>query len=746
MTTRPTTRRKTVAAVAMLLVTFSLGVAGAVFVAHPASASSPVPTTSSASSPATTTSSTCTTTTTPTTTSTFGVDPNSPAAHFFVFNGTVNAASDHEILGSSAFPNYTTGAVDNYYSMAKSHVDNSPFAEGTASPFDTGPAGQTAAAGNTQQPQYADARQPGDTCHATYGSQGGPYAVADAGDYNATAGASEGSNEFAVPEGFDSRLRVALAAWKAKWLGPVGGESKAPAVTIPAATIPTPTATVTTPTATIPTPTATPPLQVPPAAVPSAPATPDATVLSRTLSASPSASGASESLLESSTLSILDPKLGALVTSGESSLGRVSIGDGQIVLKGIHVSAKITNDGATSTPPYTTDVTVGAASIAGVPVTIDQDGVHLVTQHQSLPYQQAGDALNNALKQAGIQLFIVTPEVTSCGQTGGTGTGTTTTTTTTTTTSSDQSGMENPNSCDQTGTTTTCGQTGTGTGTTTTTTTTSSDQSGMENPNSCDQTGMTTTCGQTGTGTGTGTTATTTTTPALTPSSTTTTTTTMSSDQPGTGATPNSCAGTGMTPTTSSCGQTSTGTGATTTPSDPMGMAPGTGNSGEETVTATGVHVVFTQPVGQSGVPAQFAEHILGEVFVDSLAVPAGPPPKLDLSSPSSSLSPACGGHKSRTTKSGGRASAAGGSSSTGGLSSPAGASNSSGSGSLPSSASTFGSTSQPTGSSTGTSLPASIVSALRKPLWLLLAYLLWQVLVIGTGASLWNWRREEAP
>ena len=74
----------------------------------------------------------------------------------------MNAASDHEIVGSSAFPNYTTGAVDNYYSMAHAHVDNSPFAEGTASPADTGPVGQTAAAGNTQQPQYADARWPGD--------------------------------------------------------------------------------------------------------------------------------------------------------------------------------------------------------------------------------------------------------------------------------------------------------------------------------------------------------------------------------------------------------------------------------------------------------------------------------------------------------------------------------------------------------------------------------------------------------
>jgi hypothetical protein len=29
--------------------------------------------------------------------------------------------------------------------------------------------------------------------------------------------------------------------------------------------------------------------------------------------------------------------------------------------------------------------------------------------------------------------------------------------------------------------------------------------------------------------------------------------------------------------------------------------------------------------------------------------------------------------------------------------------------------------------------------------MWLLLAYLLWQALVIATGASLWSWRKGEA-
>src|SRR3954451_23107038 len=137
-----------------MVVTFSLGMTVAVLVAGSASAAQPKTTKKATTTTAakTTTTRALTTTTEADTTTT-----ETPGDRFLVINGTVNAASDHEIIGSSAFPNFTTGAVDNYYAMAHSHVDNSPFAEGTASPADTGPIGQTAAAGNTQQPQYADA-------------------------------------------------------------------------------------------------------------------------------------------------------------------------------------------------------------------------------------------------------------------------------------------------------------------------------------------------------------------------------------------------------------------------------------------------------------------------------------------------------------------------------------------------------------------------------------------------------------
>jgi hypothetical protein len=153
---------------------------------------------------------------------------------------------------------------------------------------------------------------------------------------------------------------------------------------------------------------------------------------------------------------------------------------------------------------------------------------------------------------------------------------------------------------------------------------------------------------------------------------------------------------------------------------------------------------MFTQPVNQSGVPAQFVEHILGEVFVDSLAVPAGKPAALgpaSSSSASSSSASACGGGRSSKTTSGGGAAVSGGGAAVGG-GGLVGGSTASGSGSP--SGSAFGSSSQPGSGSAGNSLPAAFAAVLRKPLWLLLAYLIWQGLVIGTGASLWSWRRGE--
>jgi hypothetical protein len=694
-----------------------------VFVSGPASASS---TTSSSSTPSlplppSTTTSASTTPTSPMTTTEQPLGPEAKAAaRYFVINGTVDAASDHEIVGSSAFPNYSKGAVDNYYSMAHTHVDNSPFAEATASPFDTGPIGQTAAAGNFQQPQYADARWPGNAGKATYGTQGQPYATADASDYKAEAESSlassglsgpgpGGPSQIATPKGFDGSLQQALAAWQAKWEVPLGLKAPTPpAVKTPRPTVTTPAATVPAPSPPVggvppvpPVPPVTvPSVTVPPVPVPSA-GVPQSATPSRSLSAAP-ADGVSQ--LESSTLTSLDPKTAALVTTGESSLGRVSLGGGQIVLEHIHVSASITNDG---TPTYKVAVSVGAATIGGVPVTIDEDGVHVSGQGQGLPYKQASDALNGALKQAGIQLFLVSPEITKCDQGGGSQLGTpspsgdtgqtTTTTSSTTTNSSGDTGTNTPTS--------------------------SCDQGGPATDNSASQVPGTTTptspSGQPGT----------------------TTTTKSSGGQQGATTTTKNSGRQATTTTKSSGGQpgtttTTTTPTSTTTSSGETGTAPDTTSAPEETITATGVHLVFTQPVQQSGVPAQNVEHILGEVSIDSLAARAGKLPKLNL----------FGG---KTKKTSGKVSKGGGVSSAGGssLSSSPSGSTSPSSSSQPTSG-FAGSGSQPTSGSTGTapqSFVARLASALRKPMWLLLAYLLWQTLVIATGASLWTWQRGGA-
>lgn len=170
------------------------------------------------------------------------------------------------------------------------------------------------------------------------------------------------------------------------------------------------------------------------------------------------------------------------------------------------------------------------------------------------------------------------------------------------------------------------------------------------------------------------------------------------------------------------------------------------------TITATGLHVVFTQPAGApAGVPAQNSEHILGEVFLDSLAVPGVPfsAGSLDLNLNSNSSSPSspssgssCLGGIAGGKKSGGVA--AGGL--TAGGSNAAGSLASSGSGL----GSGYGSTSQPGSGSSAGPLGAAlgqVASWVRhKPTWLLLSYLVWQALALAAAASLWKWQGEGAP
>jgi hypothetical protein len=187
-----------------------------------------------------------------------------------------------------------------------------------------------------------------------------------------------------------------------------------------------------------------------------------------------------------------------------------------------------------------------------------------------------------------------------------------------------------------------------------------------------------------------------------------------------------------------------------------MGTASDGTDSSELRITATGVHVVFTQPVDQAGVPAQYVQHILGEVSLDSLAVPAGPAPNLNLDLNSSPCG-VKGAHAVKTKISGGSSKAgggaAGGGSSAAGGSTPssslAGTRTASASTASPGATSSLTGESQPASSATGSvgqASPTGLVSVLRKkPLWLLLAFLVWQALMISTGVTLWKWRGRGA-
>src|SRR5438309_1116220 len=85
----------------------------------------------------------------------------------------------HSLAASNAFPNFRTGAVDNSYPLATSHLDVAAT-QATASVADSGPLGATAAgqANGAQQPQSATASYPGQDKASL--SQGGSVAEAQA--------------------------------------------------------------------------------------------------------------------------------------------------------------------------------------------------------------------------------------------------------------------------------------------------------------------------------------------------------------------------------------------------------------------------------------------------------------------------------------------------------------------------------------------------------------------------------------
>jgi hypothetical protein len=157
-------------------------------------------------------------------------------------------------------------------------------------------------------------------------------------------------------------------------------------------------------------------------------------------------------------------------------------------------------------------------------------------------------------------------------------------------------------------------------------------------------------------------------------------------------------------------------------------------SSSQETVTATAATVTIDQP----GPPQQTVRHNLGNVFVDNLAVPsaAAAAPALDA------------GDTSGAGLTAGSGSAGGLSSSVGDVSGGFGSSGASapstGLASAPGSAPSASPAAQ--ASSDANLNAATLAGQHVKPTWLLVMYLIWQVLMLGTTATVWWWRSTPRP
>ena len=294
-----------------------------------------------------------------------------------VVNGTANVGADHLRAGSDAFPNFSSGAFDNYYPLAHAHVDGSPSSEAAASPADTGPVGQFAASMvPLRQPQYAVAKYPGSKGPVTFGSPGGLYATASASPVGSSAlGAfvSAGgapsvplpaaapvagpiAGPVAGPASGPSQLKALLVAWRAQFL------TAADAARYPLV---------------------------------AAPSTPDG--------------------IETGTANAVtgfDPTTGALVVTGDAHLPAASFAGGTVKVSNVHVHVSVSNDG--TAPTHQIAIDVGSASVGGVPVTIGRGGVavaSVVVPGLGQTTDQADAALNGALAQAGYRMRTIAPTI-----------------------------------------------------------------------------------------------------------------------------------------------------------------------------------------------------------------------------------------------------------------------------------------------------------------------------------------------
>ena len=279
------------------------------------------------------------------------------AATFDVLNASGYATADHVSLGNDAFPNFATGAVDNRYPLAFARVDLSS-AQGLASPLDSGPIGQTGAAGaGVAQPQYANAKYPPAGPTKTVGAAGGPYGMARAKDGDGFAEATAaGAPADAPMRRSAANLRAALDEWRSRFLTADDGV-RHPFVTA---------------------------------------SEPDG------------ADG-----LTGFTHTLFDDRAGVLTVVADGRVQRAAFGGGAIVLKSIHMHVEITNSG---TPKHVIQADIGSAEVGGMPVRIGADGVTVDTTQVpgvSSAADQANQSLNAALAGAGFKVFALKPAITT---------------------------------------------------------------------------------------------------------------------------------------------------------------------------------------------------------------------------------------------------------------------------------------------------------------------------------------------
>lgn len=107
---------------------------------------------------------------------------------------------------------------------------------------------------------------------------------------------------------------------------------------------------------------------------------------------------------------------GSAAVSGTSAVGGLVVA-GVLVVEDLIGTASVTAQGATTKAAAT--LTIGSASVAGTPVTIDSEGVHVAGQSGGFgPLQGAQDTVNAALAAAGIDVHAVAVTKTVTGRSG----------------------------------------------------------------------------------------------------------------------------------------------------------------------------------------------------------------------------------------------------------------------------------------------------------------------------------------